>query len=317
MARSSRDDRKIVMVHVAEMYYYEQMTQSAIADRLSLSRWTVSRMLEEARDSGLVRIWIDHPLARQRGLEEALVAAFPLDRAVVVPAHATAGATIDAVCAAAADQIATTRPLPKTVGVSWGRTLARVAHQLRQGWNPGVTIAQTNGGVAITRNDLVGRSVVLAAERGRGSAMTLQAPTILETSRLCSMLREEGSVRRTLDAAGNADMIVFSPGPVDDESVLVAAGHISATQMSKLAANGAGADVMSHFVDMSGRVVDPELDSRTLSVDIETMRCVKRRVAVGAGAAKVTAMETVLRAGLCSEVVIDSSTAQAVLGEQR
>ncbi|HCW40999.1 MAG TPA: TetR family transcriptional regulator, partial [Cutibacterium acnes] len=44
------------------------------------------------------------------------------------------------------------------------------------GWNPDVVIAQTNGGVAVTRNDLVGRSVVRMAELGPGQSLTLQAP---------------------------------------------------------------------------------------------------------------------------------------------
>ncbi|MDN6623935.1 MAG: TetR family transcriptional regulator, partial [Acidipropionibacterium jensenii] len=72
MARRSRDEHLIQVLHVAEMYYFEQMTQSAIADRLSLSRWTVGRMLESARESGLVHITIDHPLARHHRLEVEL-----------------------------------------------------------------------------------------------------------------------------------------------------------------------------------------------------------------------------------------------------
>ncbi len=314
MTRKSRDEHLIQVLHVAEMYYFEQMTQSAIADRLSLSRWTVGRMLESARDSGLVHITIDHPLARHHRLEVDLTERFGIAKAIVVPTQANPEATLDVIASAAADRLTMLRPAPSVVGVSWGRTLAQVARHLRPGWTHDVTVVQTNGGVAITRNDLVGRSVVLMAELGRGRAITLQAPTILESAELCSMLRADSAVSRTLQMASHADLLVYSPGPADTGSVLVGAGHVSPAGMARLREAGAKADVMSHFVDSSGQPVDPGLDARTLSMDLDAIRRAPRVIAVAAGLEKAEGIGAVLAAGLCTEVVTDSEVAEAVLG---
>lgn len=313
MAHQSRDEHLIQVLHVAEMYYFEQMTQSAIADRLSLSRWTVGRMLEAARSSGLVHITIDHPLARHHRLEVELMDRYRLTKAVVVPSQAHDEATTDVVSSAAADRLTTLRPAPQVIGVSWGRTLAQVTHHLRPGWNHDVTVAQTNGGVAITRNDLVGRSVVAMAELGRGRAITLQAPTILGSAQLCSMLRADAAVSRTLQIASRADLLVYSPGPATDSSVLVSAGHITRSDIERLRAAGAGADVMSHFVDADGSPVDQDLDARTLSIELDTIHRASRVVAVAAGLHKAEAVRTVLSGGLCTELVTDSEVAQEVL----
>ena len=316
MARKTRDEHLIEVLHVAEMYYFEQMTQSAIADRLSLSRWTVGRMLESARDSGLVHITIDHPLARHHRLEVELTRRFGLSRAIIVPAQGRLEATVDVIASAAADSISLLRPAPSVIGVSWGRTLAQVVRHLHPGWTRDVTVVQTNGGGAITRNDLVGRSVVMMAELGRGRAITLQAPTVLGSAQLCTMLRADTTVARTLEMASHADLLVYSPGPADNGSVLVGAGHISPGDMSRLRASGAKADVMSHFVDSSGHPVDPDLDARTLSMDLEAVRRSPRVIAVAAGLEKAEAMGAALSGGLCTEVVTDSEVAEAVLSNR-
>lgn len=313
MARRSRDEHLIQVLHVAEMYYFEQMTQSAIADRLSLSRWTVGRMLESARESGLVHITIDHPLARHHRLEVELASRFGLAKAVVVPTQARPESTLDVIASAAADRLTMLRPAPSVIGVSWGRTLAQVARHLHPGWAHDITVVQTNGGVAITRNDLVGRSVVRIAELGRGRAITLQAPTILGSAELCSMLRTDAAVARTLQMASHADLLIYSPGPPDAGSVLVGSGHLSADDMTRLRAAGGRADVMSHVVDSTGTPVDPDLDARTLSMDLDAVRSAPRVIAVAAGMEKAEATGAALAGGLCTEVVTDSEVAEAIL----
>ena len=50
MELQSRESR---LVHVAELYYEQGMSQQKIAGLLGLSRPTVSRLLEEARAMGL------------------------------------------------------------------------------------------------------------------------------------------------------------------------------------------------------------------------------------------------------------------------
>lgn len=312
--RASRDEE---MLHVAEMYYYEQMTHAAIAQRLSMSRWTVGRILEEARRTGMVKITIDHPLARHHVMETELVSRFGLQSAVVVPSQSSDDLTLDLVTRVAARRLAGLRPHPRVVAVSWGRTTAHVAGHLPNGWDPDVVVVQTNGGVAVTRNDLVGRSVVRMAERGPGRSLALQAPTVLGSVALGEMLRKDVTVARTLDAAAGADVVMYSPGTVSGDSILVTAGHVSAETMDRLRQQGAGADVMSHFVNADGQIVDADLDARTVAASLDCARTSgsgRRVIAVASGVEKAEAVRTVAQGGLCSEVVVDTALATAALG---
>ena len=99
--RASQDEE---MLHIAEMYYFEQITHAAIAQRLSMSRWTVGRILEEARRTGMVKITIDHPLARYHRLETGLVDTFGLQSAAVVPIQASDELTMEFVTRMAAQR---------------------------------------------------------------------------------------------------------------------------------------------------------------------------------------------------------------------
>ncbi|MEX1242430.1 MAG: sigma factor-like helix-turn-helix DNA-binding protein, partial [Cutibacterium acnes] len=113
MSNRRRANQDEEMLHVAEMYYFEQMTHAAIAQRLSISRWTVGRILEEARRTGMVKITIDHPLARYHRFETELVDTFGLQSAVVVPVQANDELTMEFVTRMAAQRLSEWRPRPR------------------------------------------------------------------------------------------------------------------------------------------------------------------------------------------------------------
>ena len=41
------------MLSAAELYYYEGLTQSEVSARMGVTRWTVGRLLEEAKQAGI------------------------------------------------------------------------------------------------------------------------------------------------------------------------------------------------------------------------------------------------------------------------
>ena len=54
-------DRDELLAQVARDYYEDHLTQDEIGRRISASRSTVSRLLQQAADRGIVRILIDYP----------------------------------------------------------------------------------------------------------------------------------------------------------------------------------------------------------------------------------------------------------------
>ena len=70
---------------VLNLYYVEELTQAEVGRRLGLSTAKVNRLLQQARQQGMVEITINTPLQHLFDLEYRLKAIFGIQEAVVIP----------------------------------------------------------------------------------------------------------------------------------------------------------------------------------------------------------------------------------------
>ena len=307
------ESREHLMVQIARMTYQQDLTLTQIAAETGLNRWQVSRLLAEARDQGIVRIEIVPRTLRHPELESRLSRAFGLRDAVVVPGPAGQGA--ESVAQAAAQYLAAMKPGPALIGpaligVSWGRTMAAVAHWLAPDWAAGVTVVQINGTVAPAPNAAYRYDVAETfARKGRGRMVPLPVPAIVGASLTREVLEQDRIVIDVLALARTAPVLVFSLGAAGPDSALLHSGNVTGAEMSALLRAGAVGDVLGRFIDRDGRIADPALDARTIGLDLPDLRAAGRTIAVTAGAAKHLVTLGALRAGLANILVTDEATA--------
>ena len=98
--------------------------KTQIAARLGLSRFKVARLLEQAREEGLVRITILDGVIRDGQLSERLAQHLKLDHTIVVAG--TEAENRKALAQAAASYVRRTVNPGDVSGFSWGRTLAKI-----------------------------------------------------------------------------------------------------------------------------------------------------------------------------------------------
>ncbi|MEW1962032.1 sugar-binding domain-containing protein [Microbacterium sp. NPDC077644] len=308
-------DDDLLTVRVAELYYDEAKTQDEIGALLKISRWKVGRLLTRARETGIVRIEIVHPRARRLGLEREIVERFALSDAVIVPDEEDAA--LERVAQAAADHLAALRPVPRTLGVSWGRTLTAVADALPEGWAHGVSVVQLNGGVSLNRRSGGAAGLAMTiAQRAGGQATLLPSPAILERVETKQAIEADRTVAGILEQAAAAQAYLYSAGPADASSAHVENGYLKPADVEELARRGAVGDVLGRYIDADGNIVDPQLDARTVGVSLDRLRTAKQAIFVTAGSAKHDIARTVVTSGLCSVLVTDETTARALLEER-
>jgi deoxyribonucleoside regulator len=312
------DTDEILAVKAAELYYEAGKTQDEIGLALSVSRWKVGRLLVAARENGFVRIEIVHPSARRFSLERELCGFYDLADAVVVPATDSESDVQGRVAQAAADYLTTYRPVPRTLGVSWGRTLHAVAARLRPGWAVGVNPVQINGSVSSTRQATAAAdTAVVIARKAQGTATLLPSPAIFEQAATRRAIEADRSVQSVLELARNASAYLFSAGVVDASSVHVDSGYLTPDDVASLAAKGAVGDVVGRFITESGQVADEELDNRTLGISLDELRGARTSIAVIAGATKHGVAHAVVSSGLCTTLITDEATANHLLGRSQ
>lgn len=315
MSRLSLLDSDLLAVRAAELYYEDEKTQDEVGSILGVTRWKVGRLLAEAKAKGMIRIEIVHPRARRLGLEHDLSEKFGLEDCVVVPS-AAAGLIQDSVARAAADYLVSMRPRTRRLGISWGKTLHRVAHHLPVGWTNPLSVVQVNGGVSQSSNPgLAASTAITIAQKASGKVTLLPAPAIVERLATKRALESDRGVATVLSQARASDTFLFGAGPATPGSILVQSGYIDPTDISRLQQLGAVGDVLGRYITRDGAIADNGLNERTLGLTLDSLREARRSIAAIAGDDKHEVARAVVSNRLATVLITDELTALALLAE--
>lgn len=74
-----------LLVKVAKLYYENDYSQEMIAKKLGLSRPYISKLLNESKSNGIVRVQVVDPLSIETPLEKNLREHFGLEKVRIVP----------------------------------------------------------------------------------------------------------------------------------------------------------------------------------------------------------------------------------------
>ncbi len=308
------EGREHLMVHVARMAYQQNKTLTEIAGETGMNRWRVSKLLQEALEVGIVRIEIVPRFARQPELEARLIERFGLRDAIVVTRSRDSEHELERVAQAAGQYLAALQPRPASIGVSWGRTLSAVAYWLAPQWSDGVTVVQINGTVALKVSGPRTNDVAdTFARKGNGRVLPLPVPSIVGEKATRRVLEKDRIVADVLAAARQAEVLFFSLGQLDLQSVLVSSGNVTEKEMTELIAAGAVGDVLGRFFDADGKIVDRSLDDRTIGLSLSDLSRHSHAIVVVTGSAKHRAALAALGAGFLNVLITDQDTAEFAL----
>jgi DNA-binding transcriptional regulator LsrR (DeoR family) len=299
-----------LILSAAYLYYAEDRSQEEIANQLGVSRSTVSRLLAEARQSGVVRIEVTAPppvdglekeLARQLGLERVYVAqgvAAPDDPGPVL-ANAVGQALLDSKLRAG-----------DALLVSWGRATWSVSN-VDLPAIPGVVVVPAVGGLNdeqpwVQTNEIARR----LAARLEGSVLLLHAPAVPSDELRQSLLTDE-SIRAALmrwddAAAALVGIGAWSQGQPEPPSIL---------SMSRATLRASAGDVAARLFDADGNSIPYETERRLLGISREQLARVHWRIGVAVGTRKIDAIVGAARSRLVNVLVTDVITASALTAQ--
>jgi len=313
------DDRSLLLARVASLYHELRLTQEEIAQEVGVSRSTVSRLLREARQLGIVEVRIRHPLARSPGLEQELKERFSLKGARVLTGE---GLEYDEMVRRlgilAADFLRDQLHADAVLGLTWGRAVSAVVRAMRRPGAFAVHVVQLAGSVGRMGPERDGMELARSlADVLGGRCLYLRAPLIVKTADLCRALMEDPELVEALKAGAKADFAIAGIGAVvADHSSLVEAGYLTVEELGKLAASGAVGDLCSRHFDAHGRECRVELNERVIGLSLEQLRAIPRVVGVAGGPWKSQAILAALRGQLVHVLVTDRATAESVLRSQ-
>jgi DNA-binding transcriptional regulator LsrR (DeoR family) len=301
-------------VRAAWLYYVEDMTQEQIARFMNISRAKVIRLLASARDNGIVRIRIEDRASEQIALERQLVAAFGLVDAVVVPAPADEADITTVVGHAAGTYLTDQLKDGMSIGVGWGATLHMSLKALGGQPCQRLSVVSLLGGM--THSRAVNPSAVARriADAFGADCYQLTAPVMVADESVRAALWSEPGLRELLERARRVDLALVSVGDVSEEATLFRQGLLPRPALASLQAAGAVGDVLCHFIDANGKVVDHPVNRRVVAVGLDDLRRVPRIVVAAGGRRKVAAIRAALKGTGAGVLITEEGAARGLLG---
>jgi deoxyribonucleoside regulator len=308
--------RADLLAQVATWYYEEGLDQEAIGRRINRSRSMVSRLLEEARQAGLVEVRVKYPLKTDADCESRLRQTFGLRNAVVLaqsPAdHQTLLRRLGDLGARYLQGHLHDNIL---IGVGWGTSVHAVVRSMPFSPVALAHVVQMIGAVGF------GDPMVDGAELARWLAQKLNAdyhyvsaPLLVESRAVAEALLRERSIAEALALAARVEFAIIGIGTIDSaQSSLLRAGYISDQELCQLQQLGAVGDIMARQLDARGQLLDVPVNQRVIGLqDIARLRDIPVVMGVAGGVVKAAAILAALRGRYVNVLVTDRNTADRV-----
>jgi DNA-binding transcriptional regulator LsrR (DeoR family) len=316
------------IVRAAWLYHVAGNTQEQTADLLGISRVKVNRLLAEARESGIVKISIEHRFARMVEIEENLrhrydllfcrtsppLMSYTMNRRKNVPSRSRLEAESPiarrAVGIVAAELLRERLQTDESsvIGVGWGRSIAEIPNHLLGVTKPKAKFVSAMGSLTRTSAANLFEVVYQFAERTGGEGHFLPVPFIANTIADRQIFMSQRIFKETLALAEQANFYIVTFGPCDEHSLLFRHRYLSGIELQDLKRAGAVCDCMGKFFDANGQVVSSDVNQRTLAVDLEHLYD-REVILLCAGREKLQAVKGLLKAGFVNGLIIDGDTA--------
>ncbi|GAB6927323.1 DNA-binding transcriptional repressor DeoR [Paenibacillus sp. JCM 10914] len=309
-------EKQRLSIEAARLYYMSDFSQQEIAARLGVSRPTVSRLLQHAKEQGYVQIQIVDPLEDLDALGEQVQKKYNLEQVLVSYSPANEYREIQKhISKKAAGYLHETVQDSDIIGVTWGTTMHAVARELQPKPVRGVEVVQLKGGVSQSHiNTYAAETVHLFAEAYHTMARYLPLPVIFDTVELKEMVERDRHIQRIIELGKQANIAIFTVGTVHEDALLFRLGYLSEQEQRLLQEQGAG-DICSRFFDAAGKVCSEDINNRTIGINLEELRLKEKSILVAGGVLKQDAIRAALIGKYANILVTDQYTAQALLQE--
>lgn len=299
----------------ARLYYEENQGQSEIATQLKISRPTVSRMLSQAREAGIVQIKVVNPNANILGnLGSRLAQALGIEHCYIAPGIQSPdalGRFGSGMGKATAEAInAMNLEVGDGLVVASGLAMYNVSRmdlpQLR-----GVVISPAVGGLAEPEPWHQTSEIARGLAQRTGSTYIPLFAGVMPSEALFEAMKEDPAYQQISHLWATAKGALVGIGSKTS-------GRTSlASAIPKQALQDAECDVCLHFFDNAAQELTFPGSDRTIRIPLEDLRRIPSVSAVAVGDDKVQPIITASTTGIINSLVTDERTATRILAAMK
>ena len=295
-----------LLTKVAWYYYIEGYTQQEIGEYLSIPRLRVNRLLDKARKAGIIQFSVREGDSKRMIVERELITQFGLKDAFVVPSPINEQDINESVAQAAAMYIHERLDKSGYINMGYGDTSSRILNHLANICEFPVNVVSLTGGVNYylpnTRSSIFNAKLYLTP-----------APLLMASEDIVKAMEQEPSVKQIRHMATLAQMSIVGIGGVDSNATLLTNGTLNHSDVLLLSMQGAVGDMLCHFIDKDGNVIQFSLERRLMSTPLEQLKEMSNSIGVAGGSTKSEAILAALKGNYLDVLITDETTATNVL----
>lgn len=307
------DNEKRLLIEVSDYYYFEGKTQQQIANQLGLSRMKISRLLQKAKDQGIVKISIDYGGVHY-DVEKQLMDKFSLKQAIVVP---TLENNLKRELAnAAAFYLNNTLNKGDLVAVGWGTTIHEIVQYCEADFKQEIGFSPIIGGHGKSQLNLHATTICSdLAAAVNGEAYSLLAPAFVDSKKDKIALMKDTFINEVISKTKQANKALFSLGaPAFEISTIYKAGYFSERELQRIKDSGTICDLVSiAFLNDQGETVLKEITERSIGINQTDLKNIPEKICVAGGFDKHEVIKIAVEAGFVDVLVTDYESADFLL----
>lgn len=315
---------KYLILKAAYLYYLKDKSQNEIAEMMNISIPTVSRLIKRAKEERIVEFVIRNPYIDCIDMEDAIKNAFNLSDVVVAPILSMNGPYPESkenvrklVALEGARYIQRIITEQDILGVSWGNTMYHLIHYLNPCQKVDAAFVTIHGSIAGCHPDMDVKNLVsrMAMTFG-GRNYYLLTEGLMSNAEIVRHIKNERNVKTVLEIFNQITISLNSIGafyPDIDSLLYEPGGYLNEREIAELKSKGLVGDMNLRFLDSQGNECDTELKERTIGVDLEVFRKIKRKITIASGEAKAHALKGALTGGLIDILIIDYNLGKRLL----
>lgn len=306
-------DNKQLLVRAAQLYYDAGLNQSDIATILDVSRPTVSRLIEKAREEGVVEITVHDPISKDPELSNALRDKLGLRDAVVITGDYHYEKALERCCEAAIQFLETILQDGYTIGIPWGMVPQIICDKIDLKKFENLSVTQMVGclGTGDTNVDGIKMAIRLANKLG-GTYYNIYSPIYVHNKEVSEYLLQEPPIAATLERAMNTDVIVTGIGSVDSKSTIMKAGFWHDEDLQELLDMGVAGHLLGRTYDINGELLERR-NVYLVGAPLQALKNTKWSIGVAAADIKSRATIGAVRGGYINVLIADQHLAKEIL----
>ncbi len=314
--RPPMDEEATLAARAAWLYFAGGRTQGEVAEALNVPSTKAHRLIARASRDGLIRVFVEGPMAGCIALEEELKRCFQLEHCEVVPNIDDGPLPLRTLGIAGARflRLALDSGRDAVIALGHGRTLAASIDYMPTTPCPGVRFVSLLGG--LTRRFSANPFDVIQrlAEKTGAEAYLLPIPFFANSIADKKVLLSQLGIGEVIEMAEAASLLIVGIGEASAESFLHMGGMVGSEEIAAVRKAGAAGEVLGHFFTLDGRHITNDLSDRALAPDPDRLRG-RRIVAIAGGTTKVAAIRAILASKLLHGLITDETTASQLLKE--